>query len=59
MRHRRPASVRAVAASARDMNVTQEIIAPDEWMIPLFGTAWREPDADGKRDVLDRSCPRG
>jgi hypothetical protein len=26
---------------------------PDEWMIPLFGTAWREPDADGKRDVLE------
>jgi predicted kinase len=27
--------------------------SPDEWMIPLFGTAWREPDADGKRDVLE------
>ena len=27
--------------------------SPDEWMIPLFGTTWREPDADGKRDVLE------
>ena len=26
---------------------------PDEWMIPLFGTMWREPDAVGKRDVLE------
>jgi predicted kinase len=26
---------------------------PDEWMIPLFGTTWREPDAEGKRDVLE------
>jgi predicted kinase len=26
---------------------------PDEWMIPLFGTTWREPDADHKRDVLE------
>jgi predicted kinase len=26
---------------------------PDEWMIPLFGTTWREPDAAGKRDVLE------
>ena len=27
--------------------------SPDEWMIPLFGTTWREPDAAGKRDVLE------
>lgn len=26
---------------------------PDEWMIPLFGTTWREPDTVGKRDVLE------
>ncbi|MGZ5328912.1 MAG: AAA family ATPase [Actinomycetota bacterium] len=26
---------------------------PDEWMIPLFGTTWREADAIGKRDVLE------
>lgn len=25
----------------------------DDWMIPLFGTAWREPNAEGKRDVLE------
>jgi predicted kinase len=24
-------------------------LSPDEWMIPLFG----EPEADGKRDVLE------
>jgi predicted kinase len=26
---------------------------PDEWMIPLFGTTWREPDAVGKREALE------
>jgi predicted kinase len=29
------------------------LFTPGEWMIPLFGTTWREPDADGKRDVLE------
>ena len=27
--------------------------SPDEWMIPLFGTNWRELDAVGKRDALE------
>ena len=27
--------------------------SPDEWMIPLFGTTWREPDTVGKRDALE------
>ena len=31
--------------------------SPDEWMIPLFGTAWRDPDADSKRDVLEGRLP--
>ncbi len=26
---------------------------PDEWMIPLFGTTWREPGVVGKRDILE------
>jgi predicted kinase len=35
---------RELAAEHRALRLT-----PDEWMIPLFG----EPDADGKRDVLE------
>ncbi len=27
--------------------------SPDEWLIPLFGTTWRAPELDGKRDVLE------
>jgi predicted kinase len=36
---------------AREDNAVR--FTPDEWMIPLFGTTWREPDAVGKRDVLE------
>jgi predicted kinase len=32
---------------AREQNALR--LTPDEWMIPLFG----EPEADGKRDVLE------
>jgi predicted kinase len=28
-------------------------LTPDEWMIPLFGTTWRESETGGKRDVLE------
>ena len=36
---------------ARDLEVERRALrlTPDEWMIPLFG----EPEADGKRDVLE------
>jgi predicted kinase len=38
-------------ARARELEVAQRALrlTPDEWMIPLFG----EPEADGKRDVLE------
>ena len=27
--------------------------SPDKWMVPLFGTTWREPDTVSKRDALE------
>jgi predicted kinase len=36
---------------ARDDNAVR--FTPDEWMIPLFGITWRDPDALGKRDALE------
>ena len=36
---------------AHEVNAVR--FTPDQWMIPLFGTTWREPDFGGKRDVLE------